>query len=81
VRNRTLRLSIQIVAAALDVPQLCGDDARSHLSTHVIVEDGVNRPVQVVSTAPWQCVSARSVVHSVRLGAVRPIGPLGVASR
>ena len=68
VSGGNLRVSLQIGGAPLDGPQLCGSDGISHLHTHLLVDDGVNRPVQTLITVPWQCITdGKGVVRNLRV--------------
>lgn len=55
--------------SSFDAPQRC--DPVTHtteLGTHLLVRNGVDRPVQILSIAPWQCVTDRNgAVRELRL--------------
>jgi hypothetical protein len=58
IHDGELTVQLDADGGTLDVPQRC--DRASHrtpLTTHVIIDDGPHRSVQILSTAPWQCVT------------------------
>jgi hypothetical protein len=60
IDNGQLTVEVHIDRATLDLPQRCDRTTfKTHLHTHLVIDDGQHRPAQVHSTAPWQCVTDR----------------------
>jgi hypothetical protein len=73
VQGGVLHGSIQVSGASLDDPKACAPGVNTtFLGTHLVVSDGVNHPVQVLSGAAWRCVRDQGgAVRRLELGRVR----------
>jgi hypothetical protein len=58
--------------STFDAPRACAATTQTtHLGTQLIISDGTNQPVQVLSTAPWRCVTQpNGTVRRLQLGRV-----------
>jgi hypothetical protein len=58
IHRGQLTIRVHIDHATLDVPQRCDRTSlRTHLTTHLVIDDGEHQPAQIRFAAPRHCVT------------------------